>query len=314
MILVTGATNFIGRRVVRQLVAQQREGGGASVCCLVQTSRLEQRLPTDVSFYIRSASLDDVPALREAMQDVTVIIHLTREEENPGGSLVGHVEATRNLLQAAQEADVRRFIYLSRLGATPASAYPLFRIRGESEIAIAESGLDYTTFRSAVVYGPDDAFTTRLVMLAKMCPLVLPVPDVGMARFQPLWVEDLAKCIAATVNRDDLENRMIPLGGPEHFTFEQTIRRVLEGAGMRRRLLHVQMPLMRSAADALGVLLARSPTPTWWLDLAAVGSATDLGTIPKHFGFEPCRFAHCLNYLRRGRRWRQDFIHYVLGR
>jgi NADH dehydrogenase len=314
MILVTGATNFVGRRVVGQLAARQREGGAGPVCCLVETSQFEQQLPTGVDFYIRSASLGDVQALREALQDVSTIIHLTREEERPREQpLVDHVTGTTNLLKAAQETDVRRFIYLSLLGATPASAYPLFRTRGESEIAIAESGLDYTTFRSAVIYGPDDAFTTRLVMVAKMCPLVLPIPDVGMARFQPLWVEDLARCIASTVDRDDLVNRMIPLGGPEHFTFEQTIRRILEAAGMHRHLLHVQMPLMQAAADALGALLARPPTPAWWLDLAAVGSATDLGTIPKHFGFEPCRFARCLNYLRRSRPWRQAFIRHVLG-
>ena len=240
--------------------------------------------------------------------------HVTREEERPQErTLVDHVEGTRNLLTAAQEVGVSRFIYLSRLGATPASAYPLFRIKGESEIAVAESGLDYTTFRSAVIYGPEDAFTTRLVMLAKMCPIVLPIPDVGMARFQPLWVDDLVKCIVATVGRHDLVNRMIPLGGPEHFTLEQMIRRTLEAAGMRRKLLHLTMPLMRTGADALGALLARNPTPTWWLDLAAVGSATDLGTIPKHFGFEPCRFAHCLNYLRRSRPWRRAFIRHVLG-
>ncbi len=314
MILITGATNFIGRRVVRELTARQRERGAPAVCCLVQTSQFEQQLPTGVDFYIRSAGLADLTALREAIQGVTTVIHLTREEEHPRErTLVDHVEGTRNLVQAAQEADVQRFIYLSRLGATPASAYPLFRIKGESEVAVAESGLDYTIFRSSVIYGPDDAFTTRLVMLAKMCPLLLPIPDVGMARFQPLWVEDLATCVAAAVDRDDLRERMIPLGGPEHFTFEQMIRRVLEAAGMQRWLLHVQMPLMQTAADALGALLVRNPTPTWWLDLAAVGSATDLGAIPKHFGFEPCRFTQCLNYLRRSRPWRQAFIRHVMG-
>lgn len=310
MILVTGATNFVGRRVVRQLAAEQYE-----VCCLVQTSRAEQQLPTDVTFSIISANLGEVATLRQAMQDVTAVIHLTREEERPEErTLVDHAAGTRNLLQAAQEGGVSRFVYLSRLGATPASAYPLFRIKGESEIAVAESGLDYTTLRSAVIYSQDDAFTTRLIMLAKMCPLLLPIPDVGMARFQPLWAEDLARCVVATIDREDLIGRMIPVGGPEHFTLEQLIRRVLEAAGMRRRLLHVSMPLLRSGADALEALLVRNPTPRWWLDLAAVGSATDLGTIPKHFSFEPCRFAHCLNYLRRSRPWRRTLIRYVLGR
>ncbi|MGD2103577.1 MAG: NAD-dependent epimerase/dehydratase family protein [Anaerolineae bacterium] len=310
MILVTGATNFVGRSVVRQL-----SGEGRDVCCLIQSSQFEQQLPRDVLFPLRSASLGDVSALLEAMERVTVIIHLSREEDRPRErGLAHHVEGTRNLLRAAQEAGVSRFIYLSRLGATPASAYPVFSIRGESEIAVAESGLDYTTLRSAVIYGAEDLFTTRLVMLAKMSPLILPIPDVGMVRFQPLWVEDLTRCIVATIDRNDLVDRVIPVGGPEHFTLEQMIRRVLEAAGMRRHLFHLSMPLMGTGAELLEALLVQSPAPRWWLDLAAVGSATELGTIPKRFGFEPCRLAHCLNYLRRRRPWRRLFIRHVLGR
>jgi NADH dehydrogenase len=309
MILVTGATNFVGREVVRQLDAM-----GHEVCCLVQTSRFEQHLPTDVTFSIVSASLNDLSALRKAIRDVSVIVHLTREEERPEErTLIDHVEGTKNLLAAAKEVGVSRFVYLSRLGATPASAYPLFRIKGESEIAVAESGLDHTNLRAALIYGPEDIFTTRLVMLAKMSPVLLPIPDVGMARFQPIYVEDLARCIAETVERDDLVGRMIPLGGPEHFTLEQLIRRVLEGAGLRRYLLHISMPLMQTGADALEALFVRSPTPDWWLEVAAAGSATELGTVPKHFNFEACRFAQCLTYLRRKRPWRRTLIQHILG-
>jgi uncharacterized protein YbjT (DUF2867 family) len=308
MILIAGATNFVGRAVARQLAAQGRE-----IRCLVQPSRYQQQLPTDLSFSTVSASLTDVPALRTAMQDVTTVLHLTREEDYPYRTIESHVEGTTNLLEAAHVAGVTRFIYLSRLGATAASAYPLFRIKGEAEITIDESGFDYTILRTAVVYGPDDAFTTRLVMLAKIAPLVLPVPDVGMVRFQPLWVEDLARCIVASIDRDDLIGRMVTVGGPEHYTVEQMMRRVLDAAGMRRYLVHVSMPLMRAGTDFLGSLLIHNPAPLWWLDLATAGSATELGAIPKHFNFEPCQFAQCLSYLRRKRPWRRDFIRYVLG-
>lgn len=310
MILVTGATNFVGREVVRELVAQ-----GYEVCCLVETSQFEQQLPTDVTFSVVSADLGDGTGLDRALRGVSAVIHLTREEERPQERrLQDHVEGTRNLVASAKEAGVPRFIYLSRLGATPASAYPLFSTKGESEIAIAESGLQHTILRSAIIYGPEDTFTMRLVMVAKMCPLVLPIPDVGMVRFQPVWIEDLARCVVAAVSRDDLIGRMIPLGGPEHFTLGQTVHRVLEGAGMRRRLLHVSIPLMQTGQRALDALLARNVAPGWWLDLAAVGSATDLGTIPKHFSFEPSRFAHRLTYLRRSRPWRRLLIRHVLGR
>jgi NADH dehydrogenase len=248
------------------------------------------------------------------MQGVTTVIHLARGEERlEERRLEDQPAETANLLRAAEEAGVTRFIYLSRLSATPASAYPLFRVKGESEVQIQQSGLDYTIFRSAVVYGAEDAFTTRLVMVAKMSPLVLPIPDVGMARFQPVWIEDLARCIAATVDRDDLIGRTVGLGGPEHYTLEQMTRRLLEAVGLRRYLLHVGMPLMRAGSRLLESLLARNPTPDWWLDLVAVGSATELGAVSKHFGFEPRQFAHSLGYLRRRRPWRRDFIRYVLG-
>jgi NADH dehydrogenase len=285
-----------------------------STRCLVQPSRYEQQLPTEVTFSIASASFADVPALRAAMEGAKAIIHLARGEERlEEQTLQDQPPETANLLEAAQEAGVTRLIYLSRIGATAASAYPLFRAKGESEVKIHQSGLDYTVFRSAVVYGADDVITTRLVMLAKMSPLVLPIPDVGMARFQPLWVEDLAKCIVASIDRDDLVGRTVELGGPEHYTLEQMIRRVLEAAGMRRYLLHVGMPLMRTGSDLLEPLLVRSPTPDWWLDVAAVGSATELGAVPKHFGFESCRFAQCISYLRRRRPWRRDFVRHLLG-
>ncbi len=309
MILVTGATNFVGRAVARQLVAQGRE-----IRCLIRPSPRPQELPMELSFSAVSASLTDVPALRHAMEDVTGVIHLTREEDRlEERTLQAHVEGTANLLEAAQSTGVSRFIYLSRLGATPASAYPLFRVKGESEIAVAQSGLNHTNLRSAVVYGADDAFTTRLVMLAKMLPLLLPIPDVGMSRFQPVWVEDLARCIVATPDRPDLIGKMVALGGPEHYTIEQMIRLVLEAGGMRRLFVHVALPIMRAASNSLGSFLARNPSPMWWLDLAAVGSATELGAIPKHFGFEPSRFSQSLGYLRRARPWRRDFIRYVLG-
>jgi uncharacterized protein YbjT (DUF2867 family) len=309
MILVTSPTSFVGRAVVRRLAAED-----FGIRCLLQPSRYEQQLPKAVTFSIASASLSDVPALRAAMQGVRAVIHLSRGEERlEEQTLHDQPLHTANLLKAAQEAGVTRFVYLSRLGATPASAYPLFRVKGDSEVEIHQSGLDYTVFRSAVIYGADDAFTTRLVMLAKICPLVLPIPDVGMARFQPLWVEDLARCIVATIERDDLIGRTVPLGGPEHYTLEQMIRRVLEAAGVRRYLLHVGMPLMQTGSDLLEPLLVRNPTPDWWLDLAAVGSATELGAVPKHFGFEPCQFTRCLSHLRRRRPWRRDLIRHVLG-
>jgi len=310
MILITGATSFAGRAIVTRLVTEGREAR-----CLLRPSQRMQRLATGILFSIVSASMRDLPALRTSMQDVTAIVHLAGEEDlDREGTLQSHVEDTANLIAAAQEADVSRFIYLSRLGADRSSAYPLFRARGEVEAAVRESGLDTTILQAPILYGPEDVSINVLVMLAKMTPLILPIPDSGLSRFQPLWILDLAKCIQATLDRDDLIGQTIPLGGPEHFTFEQMAAEVLKAAGMRRRLVRVRMPLMQAIVALLDAILPRNPTPPWWLDLVTVGGSTDLVTIPRHFGFEPCRFSQCISYVRNRRPWRRDLVRYVLDR
>jgi len=310
MILITNATGFIGRAIVRRLVAERRQ-----VRCLLQPSQREQRLPTDISFSTVSASMADLPALRTAMQDVTAIVHLMDEEDpEEEEKLHRHARDTANLVEAAQEADVRRLIYLSALGADRASAYPLFRAWGEAESAARESGLDTTILQASITYGPEDAFTNVLAMLAKAVPFVLPIPETGLSRFQPLWIEDLTTCILVTLDRPDLAGQTIPLGGPEHFTLEQIVMEVLAAVGVRRRLVRVRTPFMRGIITLFDALLPRSPMPPWWLDLLAAGSATDLMAIPRHFGFEPGRFSQHLGYLHRKRAWRRDLVRFVMRR
>lgn len=310
MILITGATGFVGRAVVRRLVIE-----GCEVCCLLRPSRREQRLPADIIFSSVSASMDDLPALRAAMQGVAAVVHLAGEADlDQDVGLDGHAEDTANLIEATQEAGVRRFVYLSRLGADRASAYPLFRAFGEAEAAVRGSGLDITILQAAVTYGPEDAFTNVLAMLAKTIPAVFPIPDPGQSRFQPLWIVDLVQCIVDTVDRDDLVGQTVPIGGPEHFTFEQLMMEVLAAVGVRRRLVRVRLPLVRGAIALCEALLPRTPTPPWWLDLLTVGSATDLVTVQRHFDFDPSCFAECLDYLRRKRPWRRDLVRFVFHR
>ena len=310
MILLTGATGFVGRAVVRRLTYEQHEA-----TCLLRPSRHEQQLATGVSFSTVSANMSDLPAMRTAMQDVVAIVHMTGEEDlDREGTLRSHVQDTTNLIAVAQETGIRRFIYLSRIGADRASAYPLLRARGEAEAIVRESGLDITILQAPLIYGPEDFSTNMLVMLAKMMPFVLPIPDAGLSRFQPLSVVDLTTCVLVTLNQDNSIGQTIPLGGPEHFALDQMMMAILTAAGIRRRLVRVRTSMTQWAIAVAEALLPRNPVPFWWLDLLTAGDATDLMTIPRHFGFEPRRFASSLDYLSHKRPWRRDLLRFVLGR
>jgi len=310
MILITGAAGFVGRAVVRQLSTEYRE-----VRCLLRPSQREQRLATGTSFSTISASMNDLPALRAAMQDVTAVIHLTGEEDlDREGRMRSHVEDTHNLVTAAQETGARHFIYLSRLGADQSSAFSIFRARGEAETQVRESDLNVTILQASSLYGPEDLTTNVLVMLAKVLPFVMPIPDTGLSRFQPVYITDLARCIVATLDQGELIGQTIPVGGPEHFTLEQLVAEVLAAAGMRRRLIHVRGPFIDGGIKLLNAALPRNPIPSWWLDILTVGSATDLTTIPRHFDFQPRRFAESLDYVSRRRPWRRDLIRLMMDR
>jgi NADH dehydrogenase len=255
----------------------------------------------------------DLPALRTALQGVTTVIHLTDEQEpGPVQAMERHVQDTANLVNAMQEADRRRIVYLSRMGAEVSSAYALFRMRGQTEAAVRESGLDFTILRPTLTYGPEDTFTNLIAGIAKAIPFVLPIPDAGMSRLQPLWIEDLAACAAQTTHRDDLIGGTVPIGGAEHFTLEQLAAEVLTALGIRRRTMHVRMPFMRYASQLFDLVLPRNPAPRWLLDQLTLGSAGELGSIPRCFGFEPGRFAQRLDYLRQKRPWRRGLVRFVL--
>ncbi len=293
MILVTCAADYKGQAIIHQLVSEQHEAR-----CILQPSQHEQKLPSGVPFSTVSARMDDVPSLRTAMQNVSAIIHTLEESEDFGYRLEEHIVETENLIRAAQEANVSRFIYLSRLGANRASAYPIFSAPGEIEATVCASGLRYTILQPSLTFGPGDPFTSMLVMLAKFFPFILPIPESGQSRFQPLCVEDLAKCAVATLSRDDLLGQTILFGGPEHFTFEQLVAEVLAAAGLKRKLIQMRVPFIEWMGALANAMLPHNPTPLWWLDLISAGNTTDLLSIPRHFGFEPHRMSACLSHLQ----------------
>lgn len=295
MILVTGATGFIGRALVSLLVESRYD-----VRILLRPSPESPTLPKGTPLEVAVSSLADERSLRAAMVGVEIIFHLAGAEwRGAQASLMQvDIQGTRQVVRAAQDAGVKRIYYLSHLGADRASAYPVMKAKGIAEEFIRESGLDYTILRSAIVFGQQDGFTTGIASILLSIPLFFLLPGSGNVLLQPLWIEDLVTCMVWSLENQETLNRTIEIGGPEFLSFRQIVELVMRQIGVHRRLVPMGLPYLRALTVLLDTMLPHSPVSTYWLDYLAVNRTTSLDTLPRVFNLNPSRMAHKIGYLR----------------
>jgi NADH dehydrogenase len=249
------------------------------------------------------SNIEDERSLRAAMAGVDTIYHLVGVEwQGVGGDLSVEIEGIRTLINVAHEAGVSRIVYLSYLGADRASAYPVMKVKGIVEEYIRRSGMTYTILRSGLVFGENDHFTTALAKLMGVYPFLFFVPSPGNALVQPLWVEDLATILTWLLDKNDLNNETVEIGGPEFLTIEQVVQQVMVAAGMHRRIVHLRPSTLRIVAVGLEYLFPKFPTSIYWLDYLANDRACDIDSVSRIFGLLPTRFSSHLEHLS-GKRW-----------
>jgi uncharacterized protein YbjT (DUF2867 family) len=293
MILLTGATGFVGRAVVLRLAAE-----GHAVRCVLRPSRQTPRLPKDVPVQVAVSALEDERGLRSALVGVETVIHLAGAEWQ-GDVLAVDAATTRTLMSAAREAGVRRVIYLSHLGADRASAYPVLKAKGIAEEFVRQSGVPFTIVRSALLYGPEDSFFNRLALLLKLTPGFFLLPGGGDVKLQPLRVDDLAICLERCVGEVGVENQTLALGGPEYLSFYQMVQIILETLRLKRVIVPVRPVYLRVLARLFDTTWPRSPLTTRWLDYLAINRTCEPINIPRYFGLRPALFSpQSLAYLR----------------
>jgi NADH dehydrogenase len=226
VVVVTGATGFVGREVVRQFQAAG---------WLVRT--LERNW--------------------SVMPQANCVVHLVGIIVERGQNTFDrvHVELTRQVVDAARQAGINRFLHMSALGTRPGARSRYHQTKWAAEEIVRQSGLAWTIFRPSVIYGPADKSLNVLAKMVRRLPVV-PVLGDGRAKIQPVAVEVVARAFVRAAHNDGSVGKTYDLCGPVAFTWNELYDKL---GGARKPKLHLPLPVARVLAAIFKKLLRQPP-------------------------------------------------------
>lgn len=277
MILITGATGFVGRSLQRSL-----EHHGQAVRPF-------------------TGNIHDLQQLSEALVDVDFVYHLASAESRGRPRQLQHidVQGTELLIRAARRANVERLVLMSRIKADPNSLFPLLRAKGQAERLVQQSGIPYTIVRSATLYGRDDRFLNVIASLAAWTWPLLWLPGGGEVALQPLWVEDLVRCLVQLLDRPDLAAETVTVAGEECLRYRELAQLVIEAAGLTRIPVKIDLRLVHPIRAVTMGWWAHPPVTRSFLNRFSIPDVAPFDSVSHTFGFRPERLVDHLAFLRR---------------
>ena len=295
MILVTGATGFVGSHLVRRLRKEN-----IPVRAVVRTPSKAQAL-RDLGVEVVPGDVSDPWSLMAAAKGAERVVHLVGIiQEGRGFTFQSvHVDGTRNVLEAAAKAGVKHFFHQSALGTREGAKSAYHRTKWDAEELVRMSRIPFTILRPSLIYGPGDLFTTRLAEMIRLSP-VLPVMGSGRSRVQPIFIDDVVTCIAKAVTSDAFPGRTLEIGGPDQLTYEEVTKAIADALGVKRPVVHMPLVFLRMMARVAETVLPTPPVTTDQLIMLQEDNICSMQDIREAFGVEPVRFADGLKrFLRR---------------
>jgi len=254
-VFVTGATGFVGQEILRQL-----HGAGRSIRLLAREPQ-SARVQKAVSSYraeVHNGNVLEPGSLKGALDGMHAIIHLAGVISEFGENTFEnvHTRGTQNLVAAAQEAGVERFIHMSALGTRPHAVSRYHQTKWAAEEVVRQSDLDYTIFRPSLIFGPGDRFVNLFARLIRFSP-VLPILAADSARFQPVAVEAVGAALVVAIAGRRSMGQTCDLCGPEALTLAEIVDEICGAMGRRRFKVRVPLAFSRRQAAFLEFIFPR---------------------------------------------------------
>lgn len=257
MILVSGGTGFVGSAIVKELLRRNEQ------VAVLGRDEDKVRKKFGHAVEVREGNVREPQTLVAAMRDVDTVINAV---QFPGSPIENRrkgwtfeevdLKGTRNQVDAAKASGVKRFVYMSGVGASKDADKHWFRYKWEAESYLQRSGLEWVIVRPTWVFGPNDVSLNRFLGFAKLLPFV-PMFGSGKQDMQPVFIDDVGSVAADAALKPEAANQLFELGGPEVMTMNDVVKTALEVKGKKRMLLH--QPVV--VGKTIGTLSSVLPSP-----------------------------------------------------
>lgn len=280
-VAVTGATGFVGRHLVKRLLAD-----GHQITAVIHRTHPEWLRSSDVE--ARSASVSDLSSLSSAFAGAEVVYHLVgiiaETRQNTFNGTVA--EGTKKVAAACGKAGVGRLIYLSAMGTSAEAPAKYHKAKFAAEEAVINSGLNYVILRPSVIYGPGDGFVSLLSQMIRLTPVV-PVIGTGKYQLQPVFIDDLMAVMAGCLSTEEAWGEIIDVGGPQKLEFLEILSII--GSALHRKRMNFFVPTVvaKAAATVLEHIMKPAPLTVDQLTMMEAGSTGDIEKMKKLFDLQP---------------------------
>lgn len=233
LILVTGATGYVGGRLVPRLLA-----AGYRVRCLVRDpARLQGRAWLNQVELVQG-DMFQPDSLVPAMRDACVVYYLVHSLGGGSDFSKRDLVAARNFAEVARAAGVERIIYLGGLGDPQANLSPHLRSRQETGAALREAGVPVTEFRAAVIVGSGSLSFEMIRYLTERLPVMI-CPKWVFTRIQPIAIRNVLDYLVAALACPESVGRTLEIGGQDVLTYAGMMTGYARARGLKRRLIPV---------------------------------------------------------------------------
>jgi uncharacterized protein YbjT (DUF2867 family) len=297
-VFLTGATGFVGKHMVERLLveghavrATLRELPGQKARVVARSQPAGRK----GDFEWVHGDIVEGTGLDEAMQGCHVVIHLVGIIVEKGTNTFERVHhlGTRNVVEAAKRAGIKRFVQMSALGVRADGVAPYQTTKWKGEEEVRQSGMPFSILRPSLIFGQGDGFVTQMMQTMRSAPLFRPVPGDGTPKFRPIAVEDVTACFARALTYEAATDQTVELGGADELRLNEVLAEIARCAGVRKPAVHIPMPLMMAGATVMQKVLKSPPVTVDQLRMLLEGSTCDIGPMKRIFGINPRGFAGC---------------------